>query len=163
MPKQWIAFGAWIVWMVLIFSFSTSPMSGSNTQSWLNTGLSNLLPDIHAGLSTDQLHLLNYGMRKLAHFSEYAALTLMGYLAWTISLRQTRLQGVRFALIGAVLFAISDEFHQRFEAGRTSLVTDVMIDSFGATVAALIIFGVWVRATSPWSFPAQHPSDNPQS
>lgn len=145
--------------MVLIFSFSTSPMSGSNTQSWLDTGLSTVLPNLHAGLSADQLHLLNYALRKLAHFSEYAALTVMGYLAWTLSLKQTRLQGVRLALVGAIAFAISDEFHQRFEAGRTSLVTDVMIDSFGATVAALLIFGIWVRTASPWAFPTESSSD----
>jgi VanZ family protein len=161
-PKQWIAFGVWVVWMVLIFSFSTSPMSGSNTQSWLDTGLSTVLPNLYAELSADQLHLLNYGIRKLAHFSEYAALTVIGYLAWTLSLKQTRLQGVRLALAGAIAFAISDEFHQRFEAGRTSLVTDVMIDSFGATVAALMIFGIWVRAASPWSFPTESPSDPSQ-
>jgi VanZ family protein len=146
--------------MTLIFSFSTSPMSGSHTQSWLNTGLSTLLPDLHAGLSPDQLHLLNFGIRKLAHFSEYAALTLIGYLAWNISLKQPRLQSIRFALIGAIAFAISDEFHQRFEAGRTSLITDVMIDSFGASVAALLIFVIWVRSTS--TLPSTSSANNPQ-
>jgi VanZ family protein len=144
--KQWIFLGVWILWMGLIFCFSTSSMGDAQTQSWLEMGLKNLLPAAQSGVSSANLHLLNHGLRKLAHFSEYAALTGIGYLAWTLSLKQTRLQSVRIALIGAIAFAISDEFHQRFEAGRTSLITDVMIDSLGATIAALIIFGLWVRS-----------------
>ncbi|MCX6070851.1 MAG: VanZ family protein [Chloroflexi bacterium] len=39
------------------------------------------------------------------------------------------------ALLMAVLFSLSDEFHQSFVEGRTSTVRDVLIDTGGATLA----------------------------
>jgi len=39
------------------------------------------------------------------------------------------------ALLMAVLFSLSDEFHQSFVEGRTSALRDVLIDSGGATLA----------------------------
>jgi hypothetical protein len=39
------------------------------------------------------------------------------------------------ALLMAVLFSLSDEFHQSFVDGRTSTVRDVLIDTGGATLA----------------------------
>jgi len=39
------------------------------------------------------------------------------------------------ALMMAVLFSLSDEFHQSFVEGRTSALRDVLIDTGGATLA----------------------------
>ena len=39
------------------------------------------------------------------------------------------------ALLMAVLFSLSDEFHQSFVEGRTSALRDVLIDTGGATLA----------------------------
>jgi VanZ family protein len=41
------------------------------------------------------------------------------------------------ALLMAVTFAVSDEFHQFFVEGRTSSLRDVLIDSLGSTLALL--------------------------
>jgi VanZ family protein len=41
------------------------------------------------------------------------------------------------ALLMAVLFAASDEFHQSFVEGRTSTLRDVLIDALGSTLALL--------------------------
>ncbi len=41
------------------------------------------------------------------------------------------------ALLMAVLFAVSDEFHQFFVEGRTSTLRDVLIDAVGSTLALL--------------------------
>lgn len=43
------------------------------------------------------------------------------------------------ALMFAVLFAASDEWHQTFVPGRDGCVRDVVIDASGASVAALIL------------------------
>ncbi len=39
------------------------------------------------------------------------------------------------ALLMAILFSLSDEFHQSFVEGRTSALRDVLIDTGGATLA----------------------------
>ncbi len=43
------------------------------------------------------------------------------------------------ALALTVLYACSDEWHQRFIPGRTSCVRDVVIDSLGALLALLVV------------------------
>ena len=50
------------------------------------------------------------------------------------------------ALLMAVLFALSDEFHQSFIEGRNSSLIDVMIDTGGAMVALTI--GVFYSSNS---------------
>ncbi|MFP5109854.1 VanZ family protein [Neobacillus sp. C211] len=46
-----------------------------------------------------------------------------------------------------VLFAVSDEFHQLFVAGRGAQVKDVFIDSAGAIVG-IVIYGIVNRFLS---------------
>ncbi len=45
------------------------------------------------------------------------------------------------ALLMAVLFAVSDEFHQFFVEGRTSTLRDVLIDALGSTLALIGVAG----------------------
>jgi VanZ family protein len=42
------------------------------------------------------------------------------------------------ALLMAVLFAMSDEYHQSFVEGRNSSAVDILIDSLGAAFALLV-------------------------
>lgn len=136
---------SWLAWMGLMFYFSTKGWGGQETQSGLEKILS-LVPSIRAQFSHTDLGQLNAVVRKLAHFTEYAILTLLGYFAWSVSLGQSSLQAIRYALLCSIVFAISDEFHQLFEAGRTSLVTDVLIDCLGASVVALVLQWVVLRS-----------------
>jgi VanZ family protein len=85
---------------------------------------------------------LNFGqstlVSKLAHVTEYAI------LGWLI--QQAR-SGCNMQRVGwqswliAVLYAVTDEFHQSFTPGRTPAVTDMMIDSFGAAMG--VGLAVW--------------------
>ncbi len=130
--------GVWLGWMGLIFWFSTKGWGGHQTESTLNRLLTQYLPAIRAQLSLTDLDTLNFLVRKLAHFTEYAILTAISY--WTCrAFNQSPLSALRYALIVSVLFAISDEFHQAFVPGRTSLLTDVLIDGLGASATALLL------------------------
>jgi VanZ family protein len=78
-------------------------------------------------------------LRKLAHFTEYAVLTML----WWRALHGLG-AGFRAALGGALAislgYAITDEFHQTFVDGRHGSPVDVLIDSAGmASAAALIL------------------------
>lgn len=46
------------------------------------------------------------------------------------------------ALLLAVLYAISDEFHQTFVPGRNGTPVDVAIDSLGASLG--LLFRIWL-------------------
>lgn len=76
-----------------------------------------------------------YLIRKLGHVSEF----LLLFILWVRAIRHTwaiKLQpALGLALLGTVVYAISDELHQRFVAGRDGNGLDVLIDAF---VPALI-------------------------
>lgn len=76
--------------------------------------------------------------RKLAHFTEYALLTVL----WWRALR-TRLAArtaVLLAVVISVAYAATDEAHQGGVEGRHGTPVDVLIDTAGAlTTAALIV------------------------
>lgn len=140
-----VALGAWLGWMGLIFYLSTKGWGGHQTESFLEKLLTAYLPPVRDQLSRTDLDLLNYTVRKLAHFTEYAILTTLGYRACSKALNQIPTTALKFALFVSILFAISDEFHQAFEPGRTSLITDVFIDGLGASFAALLLLRFAVR------------------
>lgn len=67
-------------------------------------------------------HALGFGLLGLAYYYALPQRLSVGY-QWVL------------AFLMAILFALSDEFHQSFVEGRTSSLLDVVIDGFGAAVA----------------------------
>jgi VanZ family protein len=146
--RRGLVIGTWLIWMGVVFFFSTKTWGGAQTQSWLDRLLTLYVPPVRELLTSSNLGELNHIIRKLAHFTEYAILTTLGYWGWLKGLGRSPQTALRITLLISILFAISDEFHQRFVPGRTSLVTDVFVDCFGATVAALIL-RQWAIGTQP--------------
>jgi len=50
-----------------------------------------------------------------------------------------------WALVLAVLYASTDEFHQGFVAGRHESALDVGIDAAGALIAVVAVGIIWAR------------------
>jgi hypothetical protein len=72
------------------------------------------------------------------HAVEFA---LLFFFIWVLLSRLSRLKPRRNVILAAVfcaLFAISDEYHQTFVPGRGGTWTDVAIDGFGISLAALL-------------------------
>jgi VanZ family protein len=69
-------------------------------------------------------HVIGYAMLGVSYFFALPPRLSPSYRAFT-------------ALLMAVLFALSDEFHQSFVEGRTSTLRDVLIDALGSTAALL--------------------------
>lgn len=67
-------------------------------------------------------HALGYAMLGVAYFYALPSRLSPAYRAF-------------LSFLMAVLFALSDEFHQSFVRGRTSALRDVGIDSVGAAIA----------------------------
>jgi VanZ family protein len=115
--KRWYDFppavrwGMLIAWMVAIFSFSAQPNSAEVTEHVFGS--------------------LNLLARKSAHMAEYAVLYLL--------VRNAFRRGGLLELILCVFYAMTDEFHQIFVAGRSASLSDVMIDSSGAAIMWAII------------------------
>ncbi len=74
-------------------------------------------------------------IKKGGHATGYALLALA--YAYALPSRLSLPYRLSLGFIMAVLFALSDEFHQSFVQGRTSSLRDVGIDAAGAAVALL--------------------------
>jgi VanZ family protein len=72
-------------------------------------------------------------VKKGAHAFGYGLLSLSYYYA--LPRRLGRGYRAILSLIMAVLFALSDEYHQSFVPGRNASLRDVLIDGVGATLA----------------------------
>ncbi len=87
------------------------------------------IPDLNSGLGYWDLIL-----RKLAHAVEYAVLAALVARGVMGSAPVGKATVVWVAFAVSVLYAASDEFHQRFVPGRYGSWLDVGIDSLGAGI-----------------------------
>jgi VanZ family protein len=108
-----LPFAAPLALMALIYAFSAMPSDG-----------------------TDHGPLVLV-LRKLTHFGEYFALTLLWW--WALSTRIGGRRALLPALAIAIGYAITDELHQTFVDGRVGTWRDVLIDSAGALTAAWLV------------------------
>lgn len=137
---------AWLGWMSIMFYFSSKAWSSANTRSQLEVLLALVFPRVLELVSPQQLETLNFVIRKLAHFTEYAILTWLGFYAWSIGVRQPPNRALVFTLLCSTTYAIADELHQLFVPGRITLFSDVLIDILGA-LATVWLIKTW--RTSP--------------
>jgi len=76
---------------------------------------------------------LDFLVKKGGHAIGYALLGMSYFFA--LPTRLSVPYRAVTALLMAVLFSLSDEFHQSFVEGRTSTLRDVLIDTAGAALA----------------------------
>lgn len=128
--KKLIKWVVLLLWMLVIFLFSSQPHSGETTKSII----ANIIPNI---TTNSLLDMINFIVRKSAHITEYFILALL-----TISLLKeyTKKQNVILvsSLIFCFIYAMTDEYHQSFVPGRSSLFRDVLIDTSGGILAIVL-------------------------
>lgn len=134
-----------VIWMLLIFFASTKAGGNDNSASLIVRLLGIIAPEESHRMTGETLRIMNYVVRKMAHITEYAILTLLAVRAiqfGAVNLKPSAFLGA-FGI--SVLYAMSDEIHQRFVPGRTSTSLDVLIDMCGVAlvlVGILVLFGI---------------------
>lgn len=132
-----------IVWMVVVFTFS---MQGGDSSSETSTVFTEKVLDvlrITKGLDSKQIvelvELVNPIMRKLAHYTLYV---IGGFLAVNfINIYNfSRKKVIAYSWGIGTIYAITDEIHQYFVPGRGSMFTDVLIDSLGVLTGVVLFF-----------------------
>lgn len=78
-------------------------------------------------------------IKKSAHVFEYAIYATLMYRALKESGVEKKEAGV-YSIILAVIYGMSDEFHQSFTPGRDPRLRDVVFDTIGASLA---IYAIW--------------------
>ena len=118
MPKIMKLVNNWLppfLWACLIFTFSSFP----------------------TGTTTD-FYLGDFLIKKTAHIMEYGIFATLIYRG-LINSKIEKKKALWYAVIFALLYGITDEFHQSFTPGRGPTVRDVIIDTTGASI---FIFGI---------------------
>lgn len=138
-------YGPLLIWMGTIFVMSTRVGGSDHSLTLLERLLGALAPKFLASLSAYQLDRLDLIARKIAHLTEYGILTLLAVRALQFGRSTPRRAAIWGALAISVLFAMTDEMHQRLVPGRTPSVRDVLIDSTGAVICMLSIL-LWFGA-----------------
>jgi len=127
-----------VLWAALIFIGSGNVLSAAHTSIVLRA-VRWLFPNARDE-SLAVFHLL---VRKAGHLTEYAVFATLAARAFRASSHDLlRRHWVGCSLLLAVVYALSDEWHQSFVPSRTASIYDSLIDSAGALIALTII---WLR------------------
>ncbi|MBA5851290.1 VanZ family protein [Clostridium sp. cel8] len=87
---------------------------------------------------------LNFIVRKCAHMFEYFILAiLVSILLFTFKLKGK--QAIVYIMFICLFYAVTDEFHQQFIAGRTSLVSDSLIDFTGSLIGMFLFYLLYYK------------------
>ena len=154
--KKTISIALIIIWMAVIFWFSSMPGDESNTKSksTIKEAIETITNPETKDANTTQtqqnqakqkdqkeeqlIEKLNKPLRKCMHASVYFVLSILIFNC----LKTFKISGWKTVIIPigiAFLYACTDEFHQLFIDGRTSQFTDVLIDTFGAILGVAMI------------------------
>jgi len=106
--------------MAVIFAFSAQANSGAITQEYFGS--------------------LNVPIRKCGHMFEFGLLFLL--FNWALYPSKSFWNRALLSFLLTIAYAFSDEWHQSFVPGRTSQLSDVIVDGIGtgATWAVLAVF-----------------------
>lgn len=131
--------------MTLIFWGSTDALSSKRTSRFIGPLLEWLMPN----LSDETISAIQGVIRKGGHMTEYGILWLF---LWSALVHPKLNRGnvwswqkAGWAWGLALVYAISDEWHQSFVASREGAARDVGFDMIGASVALLLLWGVGRR------------------
>ncbi|MFY8052967.1 MAG: VanZ family protein [Armatimonadaceae bacterium] len=146
--KTWISrHGPMIALMAAIFIVSSDLGSADHTRPVLASIVRRFLPWLAERMSPQMIDLTDFVIRKIAHVTEYAVLSLL--VSRSLAVRQETPTKQRvLATIIASLYALSDEFHQSFVPSRGATYTDVMWDTLGATIGSGVLYEVHRRKKS---------------
>ena len=131
--KKTISFIVLILWMIVIFSFSSADANKSTgTSDKVITTMIEIkdkITDQETPISEKEIIVKNssFYVRKIAHITEYL---ILGFLMFNL-LKQYSVTNIYYAIILCVLYSCTDEFHQLFINGRSGSFRDVLIDTIG--------------------------------
>lgn len=142
-----------ILWMGVIFYNSSRTGIDSNTVSYKITNtirteknaLENKGHEVSAKKysklpTTKKDEKINLFIRKNAHAFEYFVLAIFTANCLFVFFGLKGKRAVVYIAFICLLYAVTDEFHQMFVPGRTSLVSDVCIDFCGSILGMIIYY-----------------------
>ena len=128
------AYAPLVIWIGVIFFFSSSQGSMSQTSLFIGPLLQFLFPEM-----PDETRLAVHGLvRKAAHITEYAVLAMLAVrtIGLTTNIGTWPTWLISLTIVASV--AALDEFNQSFLPQRTGSTYDVLIDIAGGILGILL-------------------------
>ena len=82
---------------------------------------------------------LFWGADKIVHMALFGMLGVFLSLTFGLHRGRTSWRGVVFITVIVMLYGVSDEYHQSFVPGRNPGVDDIIADTIGGILAALLV------------------------
>ncbi len=129
-----------ILWMFVIFSFSSA--DGNTSSSMSNRFIIRLTETVKRQKLTEAekekiLERFDPFVRKAAHFIEFFILAILVFITLK-DFNLTNKDLLTYTMLICILYATSDELHQLFVSRRAGRIFDVFIDSLGSLLAVSI-------------------------
>ena len=138
--KKTISFIVLILWMIVIFSFSSADANKSTgTSDKVITTMIEIKDKITNNETPNNekeiiIKNSSFYIRKLAHITEYL---ILGFLMFNL-LKQYSVTNIYYAIGLSILYSCTDEFHQLFISGRSGSIRDILIDSIGILIGTYL-------------------------
>ena len=144
MYKKGVSILLLVCWMTTIFLLSAEPaVESSKSSDRVEKIIVSVAKTLGYEPKPDEsfaLHDLTKIVRKSAHFFLYFVLGL--FSAFVLYAFEVKKRIYIYAVFMSAFYAVTDEIHQLFVEGRSAQVTDVLIDTAGATLAVLILWSM---------------------
>ena len=138
--KKIISFIVLILWMIVIFSFSSADANKSTgTSDKVITTMIEIKDKItNNETPNNEKEIIvknsSFYIRKIAHITEYL---ILGFLTFNL-LKQYSVTNIYYAIGLSILYSCTDEFHQLFISGRSGSIRDILIDSIGILIGTYL-------------------------
>lgn len=142
-----------LIWMAVIFGFSSKSGDESNVQSKSiiesvadatnvkNSKQIDNKDETHAVPKTSiVMDKLNKIVRKCAHASIYFVLSIFVMNLIFLIKKEKKFRYYILVILICFLYACTDEYHQLYVPGRTGSFTDALIDTAGASIGCLLVW-----------------------
>lgn len=132
--KRWILYI--LLGLIVFFIWDNSMQNGGSSDGFSLLFAETFVPIVNKLGFHGNIWTLNRIVRKLAHLTEF---TILGSVLYTI-LRRYITYGTVIKTIGlGMLIASLDEFIQLFSPGRSSQISDILIDTVGVVIGILVV------------------------
>ena len=138
--KKTISFIVLILWMIVIFSFSSADANKSTGTSYkvITTmiEIKDKITNNETPNNEKEIIVKNssFYIRKIAHITEYL---ILGFLIFNL-LKQYSVTNIYYAIGLSILYSCTDEFHQLFINGRSGSIRDILIDFIGILIGTYL-------------------------
>ena len=138
--KKIISFIVLILWMIVIFSFSSADANKSTSTSdkviTTMIEIKDKITNNETPNNEKEIIVKNssFYIRKIAHITEYL---ILGFLMFNL-LKQYSVTNIYYAIGLSILYSCTDEFHQLFISGRSGSIRAILIDSIGILIGTYL-------------------------